>query len=276
MQEARDTNVVRIIINYPWKRNTELEEQLCHDFRLREARVLAHEERGADGPFDGIGALTAHYLDEFVKPGMVLGVSYGRSLAATVAHLQPVQKVDMTCVQILGALNAGNPLIEGPDLVREMAKKYGASYHYLYVPMIVENVQTRDLLLREPMVRETLESGRNADAVILGIGAHEADASGLIWTGYLNKKEIAYLQSQGAVGHTCAQHFDANGEVLDVELNRRVISIGIQALREIETVIAVAGSVEKAAAITGALRGRYVDVLITDERAAREVLKLAS
>lgn len=276
LQEARDTGVVRIIINYPWKRNLDLEDSLCREFRLREARVLSHEESSANGAFNGIGALAATYLDDFIKPGIVLGVSYGRSIAAMVEHLQPLRHVDMACVQILGALNAGNPLIEGPDLVRELAQKYGASYRYLYVPMIVENVQTRDLLLKEPAVRATLESGRNADAVILGIGAHEADASGLIWTGYLNKKEIAYLHSRGAVGHTCAQHYDANGEVLDVDLNQRVISIGIEALHDIETVIAVAGSVQKAAAITGALRGRYVDVLITDEQAARQVLRLGA
>jgi DNA-binding transcriptional regulator LsrR (DeoR family) len=123
-------------------------------------------------------------------------------------------------------------------------------------------------------VQETLISGRNADAVILGIGAHVAEASGLIWTGYLNQKELAFLQARGAVGHMCAQHYDAEGNVLDVEINQRVISIGIQALRNIKTVIAVAGSREKALAILGALRGQYLDVLITDEPAAQEVLRL--
>ena len=275
LQDARESGIVRISISYPWKRNVELEKRLCEVFNLSGARVLSGEESGNDDEaFSGIGALAADYVDEFVEPSMIMGVSYGRSIASTIQHLSPDRTVDMTFVQILGALNSGNPLIEGPDLVRQIANKYEASYRYLYVPMIVENTRTRDLLLQEPTVQETLISGRNADAVILGIGAHVAEASGLIWTGYLNQKELTFLQARGAVGHMCAQHYDAQGNVLDVEINQRVISIGIQALRNIKTVIAVAGSREKALAILGALRGQYLDVLITDEPAAQEVLRL--
>ena len=274
LQEARETGVVRVLINYPWKRDFELERQLLQKFQLREARVLKSFDRSPDEVFQGMGMLAAEFLDSFVKEEMVLGVSYGRSIAAMIEQLVPSRQVAMTVVQVLGALGMGNPLIEGPDLVRQLANVYGANYRYLYTPMIVESEQTRDLLLREPNVRDTLAIGRKADAVVMGIGAHHAEASGLIWTGYLNRKDLAFLRSRGAVGHMCAQHFDQEGQVLDIAFNRRVISIGIDALRDVETIIAVAGSKEKAHAICGALRGRYLDVLFTDDQAAEEVLAL--
>jgi DNA-binding transcriptional regulator LsrR (DeoR family) len=272
LQEARDRKVVKISINYPWKRDFGLERQLFKHFQLREVRVLQSMDRSMDDVFNGLGLLASEYLDSFIKDGITLGVSYGRSIAATIRHLNPSRHVDMTVVQILGALGSGNLLIEGPDLVREIANLYGASYRYLFTPMIVESEQTRNLLLLEPRVQETLALGRRADAVILGIGAHAAEASGLIWTGYLNQKDIAFLRSRGAIGHMCAQHFDEEGRELDVSFNRRVISIGLKALRDIPTVIAVAGSNAKAAAILGALRGNYIDVLITDDKAAQQII----
>ena len=275
LQEARETGVVRVLINYPWQRDFELEGELLRRFHLREAHVLKSMDRPADEVFCGMGMLAAEFLDGFVTDGMILGVSYGRSIAAMREQLVPSRHVAMTVVQILGALGMGNPLIEGPDLVRQIANLYGASYRYLYTPMIVESEKTRDLLLREPIVQETLAIGRKADAVVMGIGAHDAEASGLIWTGYLNKKDLTFLRSRGAVGHMCAQHFDRDGQVLDIDFNRRVISIGIEALREIETVVAIAGSAEKAEAILGALQGHYLDVLITDDHAARRVLSLS-
>lgn len=272
LQEARDSNVVRISINYPWKRDFDLERSLFKRFQLREVRVLQSMDRPRVDVFNGMGLLAAEYLDHCIRDGITLGVSYGRSIAATIKQLNPSRHVDMTVVQILGALGSGNPLIEGPDLVREIATLYGASYRYLFTPMIVESEQTRNLLLQEPNVQETLELGRLADVVILGIGAHAAETSGLIWTGYLNQKDITFLRSRGAVGHMCAQHFDTQGGELDVAFNRRVISIGLKALRDIETVIAVAGSENKAPAILGALRGNYIDVLITDDKAAKIIL----
>jgi DNA-binding transcriptional regulator LsrR (DeoR family) len=251
-----------------------LERQLFERFPLREVRVLRSMERSLEEVFKGLGLLAAEFLDAFVWEGMILGVSYGRSIAATIQQLTPSRHVPMTVVQILGALGLGNPLIEVPDLVREIAVKYGASYRYLFTPMIVENEQTRSLLLQESKVQETLALGRHADAAILGIGSHAATASGLIWTGYLTQRDIAFLRESGAVGHMCAQHFDAEGRELDVSFNRRVISIGLSALREVETVIAVAGTADKAAAILGALRGEYIDVLITDDQAAQQILAI--
>ena len=37
--------------------------------------------------FQGMGVLAAEFLDEFVQPEMVLGVSYGRSVAAMIDRL---------------------------------------------------------------------------------------------------------------------------------------------------------------------------------------------
>ncbi len=273
LKECRDLGVVRININYPWKRIHKLEQQLCDLFELRECRVLESKERPMEQTMQGMGLFAADFLDNFLQDGMTLGVSYGRSIAAVIEQLSPSRHIDLTVVQVLGALGSGNPLIEGTDLVRSIASLYAANYHYLYTPLLVESNHTRDLLIQEPNIRETLQRGKNADAIILGIGAHDNEDSGLIWTGYMGRKEFAFLKSRGAVGHMAAQHYDIDGNVLDIGLNKRVISIGLESLKQIETVIAIAGSAEKAQAILGALRGKYIDVLITDDIAAKQILQ---
>ena len=272
LKECRDMGVVRIQINYPWKRIHQLEKELCQLYDLRECRILESKDRPVEQTLKGMGLLAADFLDDFLQDGMTLGVSYGRSIAAVIEQLSPTRHIDLTVVQILGALGSGNPLIEGPDLVRSIANIYKAKYHYLYTPLLVESNHTRDLLIQQPNISDTLERGRQADAVIIGIGAHDNDDSGLIWTGYMGKKEFAFLKSRGAVGHMAAQHYDQEGNVLDVGLNKRVVSIGLESLKQIETVVAVAGSAEKAESIRGALNGGYLDVLITDDLAANKLL----
>jgi len=61
---------------------------------------------------------------------------------------------------------------------------------------------------------------------------------------------------------------------LDIDINRRVIGIRLDALPKIDTVIGVAGGSRKGQAILGALRGGYAKVLITDDQAAHKVLAL--
>jgi deoxyribonucleoside regulator len=177
-------------------------------------------------------------------------------------------------VQLLGALGSDNPLIEGANLARNLAAKYGASYRYLYAPLVVEDARTRDLFMQEPLVQDVLAVGREADIALVGIGALGQEAPSLIWRGYLTATDLARLQDMGAVGNMCAQFFDAHGHMLDIDLNRRSISIGLDGLATCKLVVAAAGGRKKAAAILGALRGGYVDVLVSDDQAIEEVWAL--
>jgi deoxyribonucleoside regulator len=152
--------VVKIAIQNPWARHSQLEAALRSTFGLRDARVLRSGHRPADVVLDGVGALTARYLHGALADGMVLGVSYGRSIAATIRHLTPTRPLDLVVVQLLGALGSDNPLIEGANLARNLAAKYGASYRYLYAPLVVEDPRTRDLIAQEPLVQDVLAVGR--------------------------------------------------------------------------------------------------------------------
>jgi DNA-binding transcriptional regulator LsrR (DeoR family) len=224
----------------------------------------------------GTGVLAARLVDAYVKDGSILGISYGRSPASTVAALAPNRQVAITVVPIIGALGSDNFEIDGPELIRSLAQIYGGKYRYLPAPLLVKDTRTRDTLVQSGKIYDILALARKAHIALLGIGAPGSGVSSLIWGGYLNKRELALVSEQGAVGHMCGQFFDREGNLLDVELNHRVIGIGLKALQKIKTVIVAAGGEAKAAAILGALRGRYLNVLVTDDAAARKILALAS
>ncbi|WP_448595371.1 sugar-binding domain-containing protein [Thermoflexus hugenholtzii] len=117
-------------------------------------------------------------------------------------------------------------------------------------------------------------SARKVHVALIGIGSIEPRLSSLRRAGYLTEAELEALRAAGAVGDVLARALDAEGNPLDHPLNRRVIGLELEALRRIPTVIAVAGGVAKAPAIRAALRGGYVDVLVTDAEAAVAVLTL--
>jgi deoxyribonucleoside regulator len=275
LQQALENGIVKIIINYPWERAHDLERRLCAKFRLRDAQVLIGKGRSDEEIRKGMGMLAARLIDSHVKGGIILGVSYGRSLASTIAALTPRRKVAMTVVPIIGALGTDNPKIDGPELVRQIAHLYGGEFRYLPVPLIVEDVRTRDALVQSPHIYETLHLARKSNIALLGIGSPLPQVASSIWNGYLNERELSWLKDQGAVGHMCGQFFDIQGQLLDIDINQCAISIGIKALANIEVVVAVAGGEVKAEAILGALRGQYLNILVTDDAAASRVLALA-
>ena len=69
-------------------------------------------------------------------------------------------------------------------------------------------------------------------------------------------------------------HFlDKNGNPISIELEDRLMSTPLEELRKLDNVIGVAGGARKAEAILAALRGGYLDVLITDEDTAKLLLE---
>jgi DNA-binding transcriptional regulator LsrR (DeoR family) len=108
----------------------------------------------------------------------------------------------------------------------------------------------------------------------VGIGSTQPEISPLMRAGYLTEEQQQEIRQAGAVGDFCGYNLDIYGRLLDIPINQRVIGITLDDLRAIPCVVGVAGGAIKAPSILGVLRGELVDVLITDDRAAREVLRL--
>ena len=77
---------------------------------------------------------------------------------------------------------------------------------------------------------------------------------------------------QGAVGDINLRYFDSNGRLIESMLNDRVIGLTLDDIRQIETVVGVAGGEAKLDAIRGALDGSLVDVLVTDHVTGQRLL----
>lgn len=70
-----------------------------------------------------------------------------------------------------------------------------------------------------------------------------------------------------------SRFYNIEGEHIDNTLDDRLIGIDIADLKRTPYRIGVAEAVDKADAIASALKGRYINVLVTTEETAREVLK---
>jgi DNA-binding transcriptional regulator LsrR (DeoR family) len=111
-----------------------------------------------------------------------------------------------------------------------------------------------------------------SNIAVVGIGPVSADAT-FARFGYLALQDLEILQKQGAVGDILGQFYNMDGKELDVEYHNRLIAVRLEKLKAMPHVIGIAGGEHKVDAIKGALRGRFIHTLITDERIALRLLK---
>jgi deoxyribonucleoside regulator len=275
LRQARDVGVVEITVHHPWIGNQTIEHDLIATFGLQRAFVFQRGDLSAAETVRGVGRLAARYLQSVLADGIKLSISWGSAVYSTVRALRPAPLDGVSVTQMVGAVGEGDLSIDGPELVRTLAGLLGGSFRYLHAPLIVKDVHARDILLQQPNISQTLARACQADIALVGIGTPTPEGNSLLRAGYVDIETLNDLRRAGAVGDVCARHYDLNGYELDLELNQRVIGIEIQALKEVDRVIGVTGGDGRAAAVLGAIRGKYINVLVTDDETAERVLALA-
>lgn len=274
LDQARAAGIVEVKVHYPLRTDGELGRQLCTEFGLTSAQVLAEPPDDYQVLLKRLGELGARCLQQALRPGIVIGISWGTAVHAVVSAMPVTPLPGATVVQLIGAVGHGDPLVDGAELGRWLAQKLGASFRFLSAPLLVEDETVAAALRRERTIEETLALAARADVALIGIGTPKPELSSLLRAGYLSRSELEKLIENGVVGDVVAHQFDANGHWLDIPANRRAISLDAESLRRIPQVIAVSGGAEKAHAILAGLRGRFCTCLVTDARAARLVLEL--
>ncbi len=274
LDQAREAGLVEVKVHYPLRTDPELEGQLCEEFGLREAHVLAEPPEEYAVLLKRLGELGARAVSQALHPGIIIGLSWGTAVHAVVRAMPTVPLTDATVVQLIGAVGHGDPLVDGAELGRWLAQKLHASFRFLSAPLLVEDERVAQGLRRERTIEDTLALAGRAEVAIIGIGTPEPAHSSLLRAGYLSRVELQALLDLGVVGDVVAHQFDADGCRLDISANRRAISLDADSLRRIPKVVAVSGGAAKTAAIHAALLGRFCNCLVTDAAAARGVLQM--
>jgi deoxyribonucleoside regulator len=276
LAECREVGVVEISIHYPKDTLSLLKQDLLDTFNLKSVNILSADNLGYAHLQEQLGLLAARTVEEHLRDGLVIGISWNTGIYQVVKALQAARQVDVTAVQLTGAVGTISPFLDSPDLTRWLAQALGARYHYLHAPLLVENAAAREMLLQERSVQEPMDLLRKMDIALVGIGSLRPTLSSLVEARYLTETELREIVRQGGVGEICAHHYNLHGELLPLELHDRIIGVNMEMLRQTPCVIGVAGSIHKASAILGALRLGVLDCLVTDAVAAKAVLKMVS
>ena len=274
LTEARERGIVEIIVHYPWRTCPPLEQELKSTFSLKAVRVLKTENKSYEEMLQGLGTLAAQFLDNVLQDGMIIGISWGTALYQMIRAMKPRNLPGVEVVQLIGATGSENVPTDGPILARLLTDRVGGFPRYLHAPLIVENETVRETLLQTRNIQETLARAAQADVALVGIGCPNSELYSLKRAGYVDEAETQQIRTAGVVGDICGHHYSLTGEWLDIDINRRAVGISLETFSNIDTVIGVAGGSRKGAAILGALRGHYINVLITDEQAAQKILAL--
>ncbi len=267
LRRAVAVGIVRTVVVPPPEVHVELEDALRGAYGLLDAVVVDDETLPA------LGGAAAAYLDSTVAAGERIGIaSWSATLMATAeAMSSPVAARAAEVTQLVGGV--GDPAVQfrATGLTARLAELTGAEAVPLPAPGLLREAALREALVRDPSVAGVMAGWDRLTLALVGIGGMAPSALLEQSGNAICASELEDLRARGAVGDICFRFFDADGDALASPLDARVLGIAAERLHAIPRRIGVAGGAQKYPAVRAALRGGWINVLITDAASAHRL-----
>lgn len=270
LQFAREKNIVKISINDPLSNIEDLQHQLKEKYQLKDVIISTPESNETAEILSSLGKATARYLDKKVKDNDVIGVSWGKTLVSVARQLIPNDRKNVQVVYLKGTVANSTH----NNYVVEVTKCFNKCYHtqaqILPLPLIFENKQIKEMVIKDKFINEILDTGKRTSMALFTVETTEQDAT-LFELGYFNDQQIKTLQEKAA-GDLVSRFIDERGKIVDDQLNDRTVAIALDDLKQARESVLIAGGMNKLKAIKAALAGKYANVLVTDSLVAQHLL----
>lgn len=274
LKQCREDGVVQIIIRYDKAGTYSIEQKLEETFGLKKAIVIPVAQDMKRKQKDVLLAKAlGEYLKELLHDGMIIGFSWGETLAAVASQMPDFNLADITCVPIIGG--PSGRLISDyhvNTITYEAAKKLKGHALLIDSPAITETKNLKEELLKNDFNQELINLWNHLDVAIMGIGS-PIQKSNQTWQQFYGQDIINEIKERAIVGDVVSRFYNIEGDHIENILDERLIGITGDKLRKCTYRIGIAESKDKVNALIGALRGRYINILVTTEETAKDILE---
>jgi DNA-binding transcriptional regulator LsrR (DeoR family) len=263
--------LIKVRLDHAMGSCLELASRLREKFALEFVEVVPADPQSSSDTV-GIAESAAAVLEKALdsQHPIIVGFGTGRTLRAMAEQVSP-----MDCPQHKIVSLVGNIAPDGSASIFDVASRIGdrvrAPYYPMPLPVIAATVHEKNLLVAQKSLRNIVDLAEQAEVTFVGIGTVDNDAA-LLRDGFVRPEEIRSLMRAGAVGEITGWAFDAGGNLIDGLTNDRVLSVPLQIPTK-RRVIGVSMAQQRQKAIRGALSGKLVNGLITNEIMAASLLQ---
>ena len=265
---AKDEGIVSIGLHHPVANCLDYAQLLKEKYQLIDCNIMPvySIESTLDSVTFGCYQLMARYL-QGDKPTIV-GIGSGLTLKKTIKRID-FDSQNTRCVALISAMNEHGQCNYYDDVPLLLARKIQGKYYQWPAPRYAQSREEYQMWSTNRLFRNVSTVARDSDVIFVGIGALGRQ-SPIFKDGFIDEQQLEELTARGGVGEILGRFIDAEGNVVESQINQMITSHDI---RESNCPrIAAACGEDKRPAILAALKGGWINGLVTDEHTARWLL----
>jgi DNA-binding transcriptional regulator LsrR (DeoR family) len=272
LKQAREEGLVQINILSPPGVHTELEHFLEKKYHLKEALVLEIEPPYTQDIITRqIGIAASEYLIRTIHSGDIIGLTWGSTLLRFVDSMHNIKIDNVHVTSLVGGIGPVKSNANTNYICSRLASLLSCNYTLLPSPAVATNKESKGAFLSDEYVSDAMKIIQNVNVAYLGIGPLTPETIA-VREKIITADDCNYLINKGAVGNIGLRYYDIKGQAVHSNFDERVIGASLDKFHHTDRVIGLAGGAEKFEAVLGALRGKYINVLITDNLLATRLV----
>ncbi|MCW2835628.1 MAG: DNA-binding transcriptional regulator LsrR, DeoR family [Nocardioides sp.] len=270
LRQAEDLGIIRTVVAVPDGLRPELEEAIERQFGLVEVHVVPVTAPSPDLA-SVLGQAAARQLDDALVSAETVGfTSWSLTLQAMAFALPAVPRTATRhVVEMLGDLGSPARQHSAARSTQSLATALGAEPVFLRTPGVLTTSELRDAMLRNEHVQRALGLLDDLDMAFVGVGPPAVHSQLQTGDNYFSPDQLAEVRGAGAVSQLNQRFLDEAGSPVPTSLDDLVVGCTLEQLAAARRRVVVAGGADKHLPIVAALRGGWVDVLVTDLDTAR-------
>ena len=262
---AKDIGVVNISVRLDAFSLRSLKQEIFFQKRWPGLkRVYIMDSQSSAFSSSNLGKFAAPFVADSISFSSCIGINPGVSVERTVSQLiyQTIaQSSDKQVVQMMGGFQMGTSQdsAQPNEIAKQLGSVLGCDVHYLNCPAFIQQKRLYSQLIRERSIASVIEMWEDIDLAIMGLGV--ADERSKLCQMF-DTAQMNLVRESGACGMLNTTFFDGEGNLLDLFENQK-IGIHLDALHKAQKLV-ICSDQYKAAALRAALKGNFIDILITD------------
>lgn len=262
LEKARETGIIQFRLREASVTRMKLEKSLAETYQLKDTFIVPTPPSGVETN-ENIARAAAMYISDRLESNTFINMGYGDTPSRILNNLATMAVHPLSVVSLTGGVSYYLP--------NNMSTIFNAKLYLIPAPLLVSSKEVVEAIRNEASVNEISRMVQLSSLTVVGIGSIGENAT-IVKSGILSKNDFLYLQMKGAVGDVLCHFVDKDGKLVDTSIEDRLIGTPLSTLQELNNVIGVAAGDDKVDAIRAVLKGGYIDILITDESTALQLL----
>lgn len=264
LEEARNNNLIQFKIPTFHKNKILLEKQLINKYDLKDVLIVPTKDGNDKDINQSIAHAAAMYINDTVPKNSFINMGYGDTVNKVINNLAQFSEKDISIISMTGGVK--------PYLPNNQSHIFNAQLFLIPSPLVMSSVELTEMMLKEKSVNDILEMINLASMSVISVGGMSQNST-VINSNIVTEEDLTKLKMKGAVGDVLLHFIDSEGNLIESDVEERLVSLSLNKLKSLKNVMCVAGGTNKIEAIHALLKGHYPNIFITDEQTALKLIE---